>query len=274
MHASNKNTLTIISVVSLLMLFGFSGLIKENYVSADTAFLLLACSVATGFYVVLAFIEKVLERLFKDFKVTVIFWGFLLATLGYVGRLRAVADVNAIFHVDASAFPLTMIAGTTLHMAKLMFWPCIGVVLITACILVLICMGSYFESASSAEEKWGVVVPTITALITCGIGALFISSNLSPERRAEILYRTAHTTDFNDTFRCAGIDDRQYSAIFLGPEQRRVLLAPKLQEFSLEKKAYVLKRAEVPEDFSILECFPDNPKPATLPSPYSFDSRE
>lgn len=274
MCVSNQSTLTITSAVSLLTLCIFSGLIKEDYVSADTAFLLLASSVLMGFYVVLAFIEKMLERYFKDFRVTVIFWGLLLATLAYVARLRALADINKIFHIDASAFPMTLVAGTTLHLAKLMLWPCIAVFVITAIILSLICVGRFFDSNSSTGEKWGVVVPTMAALIASGIGWAFIHSNLSPERRSEILYRTSHMTDFNDTFRCAGIDDRKYSAVFLGPEQRRVLLAPKLEEFSLEKRAYVLKRVEVPHSFSVFDCVALNTPSFDPPSFEGFNSFE
>ncbi|MFC6298932.1 hypothetical protein GNF76_27680 [Pseudomonas sp. CCM 7893] len=274
MRASNKNTLTVASAVSLLTFLIFSGMIKENYVSADTAFLLLFSSVLMGFYVVLAFVEKMLERYFKDFKVTVIFWGLLLAILGYVARLRAITDINGIFHIDASAFPMTLVAGTTLHLAKLMLWPCIIVVVITALILLLICLGRFFDSDSSAEEKWGIYVPTMAAMIACGIGWIFIYSNLSPERRAEILYRIAHMTDFNETFRCVGIDDQKYSAVFLGPEQRRVLVAPKLEEFWLEKKAYVLRRVDVPESFSVLECSAQNPQLVEQLLPDAFDSSE
>lgn len=97
-------------------------------------FALLMCGVLLGsIYVFMGLVEVTLMHHLMTLKSSLLLWAFFVACLGYVARTKASVDINRIFHMDASVFPMTLAAATLLHMINILFWFFIvsGIVCIT-----------------------------------------------------------------------------------------------------------------------------------------------
>src|SRR5690606_23496437 len=108
------------SFISILIA---ANLLKSDEPNPNASMLFLALSVFLGLYTLLCLIEGKLGRHIIEFKTTLIAWTLLVGGLFFYGRISAVTDVNEIFHVDAAALPLTMLASTAIHIFGLLFWP-------------------------------------------------------------------------------------------------------------------------------------------------------
>jgi hypothetical protein len=118
--------------------------------------------------------------------------------------------------------------------------------------------GSYFDTKTSEEEKTASYFLTICNFFCCGLAVLFIFRHLDDEGRAQKIYRTAHAADFVSKFDCAGWSGENVSVLFIGPEQRRILVAPNLPEPSLfsQKTSEFLQPLKIPAKFPVVECTP------------------
>lgn len=117
--------------------------------------------------------------------------------------------------------------------------------------------GNYFDKHTSAEEKTARVITIAMVALTLLISAIFIHARIhNKESRLQIIYRIAHSSDFSSSFRCQGINEEIQSVVFIGPEQRRVLVAPKIEEpgIYLDKKADVLRNVNIPKEFPLMDC--------------------
>jgi hypothetical protein len=254
-------------VLSVLVMLGAFWAASE-WASPNLALAVLVMSIVMGFFGVAAFIEKTLARQLQSFRVSVLFWGLLVTSAFFIARMKAIVDINSIFHIDPSAFPMTLAAATAIHIASFLFWPSLIIVLLTLVFLAYAYRSDEF-SAKPMGEKWILSTHAIGMCCMCGLGAFFIGTCFSDTRRPEILYRVAHLADFNSTFNCQNIDPTKESVVFLGPEQRRVIVAKNIEEPFLlaERNADILKSVDIPQQFSVLECSPQNPiRPEPLPT--------
>ena len=159
-------------------------------------------------------------------------WGMAaaIAMLTYLSRIEALDDLNNIFRIDGYALPLTAIAGTAMRLASkfsmifaVVFW--VSVILIA-----LMKWGSVFDDTDDDVAKIGKGLRVVAALLASGLAWAFIHTQLDDKGIKAKLYRIAHKTDFVGAFDCAGVDTSQNDALFIGPDQRRILVAPKINE--------------------------------------------
>lgn len=251
-----------LTVVSFLSFFAF--LTAAKFLDGDepkpnASLIFLALSVCMGFYVLLCLIESNIGKYLATFKTTLVAWAVLVGVFTYIGRIGAVSDINRIFHIDASAFPLTLFASTAIHVAVLLFWPIVVMLSFVLLLLIVMWKGDYFGNYEEAEEKFSQVIPTVVIACTLGFSAFFIYGRLcDDENRSEIIYRIAHASDFSSSFRCLGLSEEEDRVLFIGPDQRRVLVAPKIVEpiLSMSKKAEILKDVYIPKEFRTVDCIP------------------
>lgn len=251
--------LAIVSIASFISILIAANLLKNEEPNPNASMLFLALSIFLGLYTLLCLIESKLGRYIIEFKTTLIAWAILVGTLVFYGRISAITDINEIFHIDASALPLTLIASTAIHISGLLFWPIVCAFIIAIAWLLIMGAGNYFDETTPAEEKIARVTTIAMVALSLLLSAIFIHARIhDKDSRLQIIYRTAHSSDFSASFRCQGIDQEVQSVLFIGPEQKRILVAPRIQEqiFFTDKKADVLRSVSIPTDFPLVDCIP------------------
>ncbi len=72
-----------------------------------------------------------------------------------------------------------------------------------------------------------------------------------------MIYRFAYSSDFNSKSFCKGVDPLKNKVLFIGAEQRLVLIAPLLPSDSVEsqrKQPTLMKNANRPEVLEVKNC--------------------
>ncbi|WP_440191828.1 hypothetical protein [Bordetella sp.] len=190
-------------------------------------------------------------------------WAFLstIAVVSYFAKAETAGDINGIFHIDPAALPMTMIAGSVMRFTSYLFFPMVAVFLVALFLAVLLFCGNELKEKSHTEKlsKW---MRLGAILLSSSLAALSIYLHLNEQGIRFKLYRIAQATDFVSSFECQGIDSRMYNALFIGPEQRRVLIAPKLLQNFVPGQSTeymdITQPVEIPARLQELECVPSN----------------
>lgn len=168
------------------------------------------------------------------FTVTKVLLSIVLSGLVIYARGQAGIHVNAVFHVDASALPITLLFTTGLMVFKLIL-PFIIVVAAIMFLVNLFFMAAWFKNKfSGGNSELPLLQPVLCVLVSSVLlyhGWLWPSEQLSDTRVSEKIYLLAHALDFNDSHQCANVPaDRP--VVFLGNAQDAVLVAPyQLEDF-------------------------------------------
>jgi hypothetical protein len=256
MNPKQKIVLSIIGFLSVALLFVGAGFVDNGRIGLDDFLWIQALAIFIGLFALVGAAEKILDAGLAEFKATALWWAALFAILGYFARISALDDVNKIFHIDASALPMTLVAASAMRFFLWMKWPFIIVAVGSIGILFLMWRGTYFPEKTTDGERLASGVLTLSNLVCCGLAAIFISYQLDDIGRQQKLYRTAHAADFVSKFSCSGVDDKKFSVLFIGPEQRKILVAPKLPSPSFfgTRSAEFLQALEVPPEFPVVDC--------------------
>lgn len=216
-------------------------------------FALFMCGVLLGsIYVFLGLVEVTLMHRIMNLKSSLLLWAFFVACLGYFARTKASVDINTIFHMEASAFPMTLIAATLLHMINFLFW----FFFISGIVCLLVAGSSAMEGLHRGK---GLML--ITCQVVTGLAFMIISwfSHYKIDKegvRHQIIYRIAHSVDFNAHSPCANIDSFKTAMVFLDADKRLALIAPTLDEFAGFEWRVVpyLRSVPIPENFQTVVC--------------------
>ncbi|MGY0790861.1 hypothetical protein ACW7BJ_15965 [Azospirillum argentinense] len=238
--------LSVLACVNIISMFLAQSLADNGYITIDVAAAIVIFSLCVNIFIVMGEVEKTIGSAFSEFSSTKIFWTIVIAVGGYFARKGGLEDVNAVFHIDPSALPMTLIAASAMYFISSLN-PVFIVILIVSSIRTIICF---------KNEQTASMAIAITSVFASGVSLVASNAHLSDSMRREKVYKIAHSTDFNGTFNCEGIDDSIYSVLFIGPEQRKILIAPKLipQNPFERPQAEIFRRVEVPHRFSIKEC--------------------
>jgi len=239
--------------------------LHEGKISQTWFIPVLLLSVTFGLFSIAGSIEIMLKSAlgFESFR-----WVLVssLALVAYLSRVDAVNDINGVFHIDAGALPLTTIAGTVLRFATYMFWPMVCVCAISAILLLTIICGNRFDGMGEFE-KLAHGTRVFAAVCSSGLALFVIGAQLSDAGIKAKLYRIAHKADFVGSFNCQGIDADRFAALFIGPEQRRVLLAERIpddKDFlnAKDQQPELMRPVSIPTYFPIMDCSPGLPPAA------------
>jgi hypothetical protein len=258
MTKNQKYFLGILGFLAIGLLFTGALAVDERKIVPNTYLWIQGLALFVGLFALAGTAEKALGHWFTEFRVTSLWWAFLLAILTYFARLSALVDVNSVFHIDPSALPLTVISASVMRLFLWMKYPFIVISLLALLVLGLMIFGNYFDAKVSDQEKVASGFLTVSNFACCGLAALFIAHHLDDDSRKQKIYRTAQAADFVSEFDCAGWSSKDVSVLFIGPEQRRILVAPNLPEPSIlaQKTAEILQPLKVPDRFPIVECIP------------------
>lgn len=249
-------------VLSLsFFLFVASLFISSNDLLTPGWVLALTCaSMIAAIFGVVILIEQKILRHFGNYAVSAFFWTILLGAATYFARMKAVSDINSIFPFDASALPMTLVAGTVIQLMIFLFWPLVVGAVVAAFYLVLKVRDSEFWSETH-KNPLAVIFSAALICFMTGMSAFYVDHFFSETKRLQILYRVAHAADFSSNFNCAGVDPKQYHVLFVGPEQRRISIAEIIPETFIyfgPRVADIMQEVTLPgkESLELKDCVP------------------
>jgi hypothetical protein len=166
----------------------------------------------------------------------------VLALLSFLAHGQAAGEVNAIFHVDAAAFPHATAAATAFVVLSWLFWPAAAAVAASVCGAALA-----LHRKAAVHAVTGLTILLGSATLAGAIAQQFRDTGT----RANDIYQVARALDFNERFECdrgvPGVD----GAAFIGPEQARALIAPPLV---VAARGAWTRRVEIPARFAVAAC--------------------
>lgn len=239
--------------VAILVILGIAVSYNNGTDPEPEKFAIFMCGVLLGsIYVFLGLVEVILMTRLLNLKSSLLLWAFFVACLGYVARAKASVDINSIFHVEASAFPMTLIAATLLHMINLLFW----FFFISGSGCLVLAIFSVVLKLHHGKRFMLIFCQVITGLAFMIISSFAHYKIDKDSQRLQMIYRIAHSVDFNARSHCSNIDRSTTTMVFLDADKRLALVAPTLDEFAgFEwRKVSYLRSVAIPENFKAVTC--------------------
>ncbi|MDC9818182.1 hypothetical protein PSR30_12290 [Pectobacterium carotovorum subsp. carotovorum] len=190
------------------------------------------------------------------FTVTKVLLSIVLSGLVIYARGQAGIHVNDVFHVDASALPITLLFTTGLMVFKLLLPFIIVVAAIMFLVNVLFLLVWLKNKIYGEKPELSLLLyPGLCVFVSSVLlyhGWLWSSDQLNDTRVSEKVYLLAHALDFNHSHQCANISvDRP--VVFLGNAQDAVLVAPyQLEDFDFA--TFFETSINVPKAFMRMRC--------------------
>lgn len=200
-----------------------------------------------GMLVLVTLADGWLKRHFVKFKSAKLLGLGALALATFVAHGQAVGEINSIFQIDASALPHATTAASAMIIGIWLFWT----VFLPVFVVSLICsIGLYVKSRyGESVIAFAIVMASVTWCALIGQQAL-------PElRRKSNLYQIALQMDFNRRSHCVDMPDGAEGVVFIGPDQRRAIVAPrKILIKTRGNFGALVPQIEVPSTFQIVDC--------------------
>ena len=243
------------AIAAIVVLILAGGWVKNGSGTPTQSLWMMGSAMALGLLVVVGYVELIVGRAL-GFKSATWAIGAGLAIVGYVCHVEAAQAVNGIFHVDVSALPLTVAAGTALLMFAFFKWAMLCACAVSATILIVLSFDILHRDTPT--EAVSNFCAAIAATLFSGFAFVVAYNQLSDDMLRSKLYRVAHDTDFSAFYDCVGHDPKRFDALFIGPDQRRALFAPKLDDEELQERingrAAIMLPVEIPEAFEVADC--------------------
>lgn len=184
------------------------------------------------------------------FVISVILSGVVLYSRG-----SAAAYVNGVFHVDASALPITLVFTTGLLVIKLVLPFILTGALALSLVHGFIGVGLIKGKLAGAEAHEPPLY-SVLAFFVSGVILYFdwgwSHDQIADSKVPEKVYLMAHALDFNYAHECSNVDS-DLPVIFLGTGQEAVLVAPyKVRSFDTAR--FFEGTVQVPTDFMRMRC--------------------
>jgi len=253
------------SIAALLLLARYS----STFQSPGPELLLRALLVSMGLMVAIGVVEDAVADGLLKFEGFRLACGIALALATYLARMLGLGDVNSIFHIDPGALPMTVWAATAIHLMSWMFWPMViasSMVVLKAVVAGLkkfiIDMADLIgfkifggKKTVDPTDIWSILNPGAICL-ACLFGSVYIDHEFTDSGRRHKLYVIALSSDFNSAFSCRGIDANGVVALFIGPDQKRILLAPALPDWKSFKHGgnFTFDTVNIPSEFPVVDC--------------------
>lgn len=191
---------------------------------------------------------------FPNFHFDKIIAGSIGVVILYFGRVGGISDVNSLFRIDAGALPMTTIAASIMYLFHMFLWVSIPIMTVSFLGLLYSIIKFPVSLFNYPVGKWLILFST-TLFITIIALAAFDDAG-----RKQRIYRIAHATDISSKFSCRDIDMEQNAVLFIGPEQKKVMVVPKIKEDptlgNQGKEASFFREIKIPDKFTITECIP------------------
>lgn len=189
------------------------------------------------------------------FTVTKLLVSIALSCVVIYARGKAAGYINGVFHVDASALPITLVYITGLMVFKLLLPFVFAITTTLFMVHIFTAIGWLKDKLTGRQDE----LPPLYSLLSVFASGVILfygwnwsNGQLSDSRVPEKVYLMAHALDFNQSHECANIDANK-PVVFLGNAQESVLVAP----YKLENIDFVTVfdgAVIVPDDFTRQKC--------------------
>ncbi|KIH80556.1 hypothetical protein [Pseudomonas batumici] len=259
--------MVVIGVIGVVLAIARSAASDMAWVREHTlAFRLWGVSLCLIFVGVLVERSSVVRSLWS-FAVTKFLLSLILSGVVFYARGRAAGYINGVFHVDASALPITLVLTTGLVLFKLLVpfaLTIAALILALHALLIISWVKHYRVGKTSGDFPWFSMLCSAVAGVILFFGWSWPSDQLSDTRIPEKVYLIAEALDFNQRHECANVDPER-PVVFLGAGQESVLVAPyRLEDFDFA--TFFETRVTVPTLFVREKC---EYKPLPTPDPLS-----
>lgn len=190
--------LVVVALISAVFSVAAITISNSDTPHPDLFAMLMSMSLLLGIYTFMALMELRLGQRLLQWKSTVVLWVVFFGCLSYFAKIQAVSDINSIFHIDASLFPMTLLVATALHSAGMLFW-----------VVVFVGGISFFSALfahRSENEPGQIIIITLCHAVnafTFLVISLFIAYKVHDENsRRQMIYRIAQVADFNSFSPC------------------------------------------------------------------------
>lgn len=244
--------LVVVALISAVFSVAAITISNSDTPHPDLFAMLMSMSLLLGIYTFMALMELRLGQRLLQWKSTVVLWVVFFGCLSYFAKIQAVSDINSIFHIDASLFPMTLLVATALHSAGMLFW-----------VVVFVGGISFFSALfahRSENEPGQIIIITLCHAVnafTFLVISLFIAYKVHDENsRRQMIYRIAQVADFNSFSPCKNVDATLYSSVYIDANRYLVLVAPRIIDgFNLEARRFsVFRSVKIPDSFPVLRC--------------------
>ncbi|MES3021072.1 MAG: hypothetical protein V4857_05750 [Pseudomonadota bacterium] len=233
------------SIASPLIAVVGGALASYGLVTAGYAFAFCMSGAALGLVVLATLTSRFLDRHFAEFKSAKILALAMIALATYVAHGKAVGEVNAIFQLDASALPHATTAASAMVIATWIYMAAVLPTLIGSAVLML-----YYYGKSEGGNALIAFAILMCAVLWAGL--LNVQAVPAHARKSN-LYQIALEMDFNKRSHCSGVPMDSEGVVFIGPDQRRAIVAPRLVEIERSPRT-IFTQVQVPENFDIVNC--------------------
>lgn len=200
--------------------------------------------------------RSTLVRSLWRYSVTKFLLSLILSGTIFYARGKAAGFVNGVFHVDATAFPITLVMTTGLVLFKLLV-PFALVVAGMAAAAHFLSVLAWLKDKHVGSNPFSAV--PLYSLLFIGVSGVILffglswsGGQLNDSRLPEKVYLMAHALDFNHSHECANVDPAR-PVVFLGSTQESVLVAPYgLEDFDFG--TFFEASVSVPTDFTREKC--------------------
>lgn len=261
--------LGLIGSIGVLLAITRSANSDIEWVSEHTVAFRLWAVVFCTIFVGVSFERSAVIRSLWGFASTKFLVSVILSGVVLYSRGSAAAYVNGVFHVDASALPITLVFTTGLLIIKLVLPFVLFAAFLLSLAHVLISVGwvkGKLAGQAPHEPPMYSVLAVFVSSVILYFGWCWSHDQIADSRLPEKVYVMAHALDFSYSHECDNIP-RDRPVIFLGSAQEAVLVAPyKLSSFDFAE--FFENTVSVPMNFSRMKC---DYKPQPLADEHDFE---
>lgn len=247
--------LGLIGVLGVMLAITRSATSDFDWVREHTVAFRLWAVVLCTIFIGVSLERSVVIRSLWSYASTKFLISIILSGVVLYSRGSAAAYVNGVFHVDASALPITLVFTTGLIIIKLLLPFILTVALALSLVHGLIGLG-WVKGKLAGVEAQEPPLYSVLAFFVSGVILYFgwgwSHDQIADSKVPEKVYLMAHALDFSYSHECSNVDS-SLPVIFLGAGQEAVLVAPyKLQSFDFAE--FFEGPVLVPAGFMRLRC--------------------
>lgn len=242
-------------ILGVLLAITRSASSDMDWVREHTLAFRLSAVVLCTIFIGVSLERSAVVRSLWSFAITKFLVSIILSVVVLCARGKAASYLNGVFHIDASALPITLVLTTGLLVLKWLVPFILTVAVALSLVHGLIGAGwikGKLDGSSVDEPPLYSLLSFLVSGVILYFGWGWSSDQIADSRVPEKVYLMAHALDFNYSHECANVAANQ-PVVFLGNSQESVLVAPyRLADFDFEEffEAFVT----VPTDFVRQRC--------------------
>ncbi|MFD2642684.1 hypothetical protein [Pseudomonas japonica] len=254
-HYELSWALGLVGIIGVLLAFTRSAESDIEWVKDHTVAFRLWAVVFCTIFIGVSIERSAVVRSLWSFTSTKFLISVILSGVVLYSRGNAAAYVNGVFHVDASALPITLVFTTGLLIIKLVLPFVLTVALVLSLVHGLISAG-WIKGKLAGEVRHEPPFYSVLSVLVSGVilyfGWSWSHDQIADSRVPEKVYLMANALDFSYSHECSNIASDS-PVVFLGAAQEAVLVAPyKLPSFDFAE--FFEKTVSVPTNFYRSRC--------------------